>query len=68
MQAWMRRVAQSRSIICPTVVQSAKKKNNISPKGRKRIAEAVKKPWEAQKKQLVRYLCALIVFAVRNDI
>jgi hypothetical protein len=32
------------------VVKSAKKKRNLSPEGRKRIAEAVKKRWANQKK------------------
>jgi hypothetical protein len=30
--------------------KSAKKKRNISPEGRKRIAEAVKRRWAEQKK------------------
>jgi hypothetical protein len=35
----------------PVAVKSAKKKKrNLSPEGRKRIAEAVKRRWAAQKK------------------
>ena len=30
--------------------QTTKKKRNLSPEGRKRIAEAVKRRWEKQKK------------------
>lgn len=32
------------------VVKPTKKKRNLSPEGRKRIAEAVKRRWAAQKK------------------
>ena len=34
----------------PVPVQPAKKKRNLTPEGRKRIAEAVKRRWAAQKK------------------
>ena len=33
-----------------TAASAGKRKRNISPEGRKRIAEAVKKRWERQKK------------------
>jgi hypothetical protein len=39
------------AIVVPTLVAPAKKKKrNLSPEGRKRIAEAVKRRWAAQKK------------------
>lgn len=46
---------QARSLLAGDVVaatskKSAKKKRNISPEGRKRIAEAVKRRWAEQKK------------------
>jgi len=34
----------------PVPVQPAKKKRNLTPEGRKRIAEAVTRRWAAQKK------------------
>ncbi len=34
----------------PVKKSSAKKKRRLSPEGRKRIAEAVKRRWEAQRK------------------
>jgi hypothetical protein len=34
----------------PTAKKFAKKKRRLSPEGRKRIAEAVKRRWEAQRK------------------
>jgi len=39
------------SAVAPTPIKPAKKrKRNLSPEGRKRIAEAVKRRWAAQKK------------------
>ena len=35
--------------VVPAATKPAKKKRNLSPEGRKRIAEAVKKRWAAQK-------------------
>jgi mono/diheme cytochrome c family protein len=34
--------------VAPAATKPAKKKRNLSPEGRKRIAEAVKKRWAAQ--------------------
>lgn len=34
----------------PVAKKTGKKKRNLTPEGRKRIAEAVKRRWEAQKK------------------
>ncbi len=34
----------------PSVRKSAKKKRNLTPEGRKRIAEAVRRRWAEQKK------------------
>lgn len=34
----------------PAAVKPAEKKRNLTPEGRKRIAEAVKRRWAAQKK------------------
>ncbi len=46
-----KRVAGTRkaSAAALATAKSARKKRNLSPEGRKRIAEAVKKRWEAQK-------------------
>jgi hypothetical protein len=38
------------AIVVPAAAKPAKKKRNLSPEGRKRIADAVKKRWAAQKK------------------
>jgi hypothetical protein len=35
--------------VAPAVAKPAKKKRKLTPEGRKRIAEAVKKRWAAQK-------------------
>jgi hypothetical protein len=35
--------------VAPAVAKPAKKKRRLTPEGRKRIAEAVKKRWAAQK-------------------
>jgi hypothetical protein len=37
------------AVVAPAAAKPAKKKRNISPEGRKRITEAVKKRWAAQK-------------------
>jgi len=40
-----------RKEVVPVVVKTAKKKKrNLTPEGRKRIAEAVKRRWETQRK------------------
>jgi len=36
--------------VAPVAKKAAKKKRNLSPEGRKRIADAVKKRWAAQRK------------------
>jgi hypothetical protein len=36
--------------VAPPAKKAAKKKRNLTPEGRKRIADAVKKRWAAQKK------------------
>ena len=38
------------AVVVPAAAKPAKKKRNLSPEGRKRIADAVKKRWAAQKK------------------
>jgi hypothetical protein len=42
-----RKVAEA---VWPETAKPVKKKRNLSPEGRKRIAEAVKRRWAAQKK------------------
>lgn len=37
-------------VVTPAAKSAKKKKRNLSPEGRKRIAEAVKRRWAAQKK------------------
>jgi mono/diheme cytochrome c family protein len=37
------------TVVAPVATKPAKKKRKLSPEGRKRIAEAVKKRWAAQK-------------------
>jgi hypothetical protein len=44
------RPKKSATTVAPVAKKAAKKKRNLSPEGRKRIAEAVKKRWETQKK------------------
>ncbi len=39
-----------KSVAAPAAKKSAKKKRNLTPEGRKRIAEAVKRRWAEQKK------------------
>lgn len=39
-----------RSTTAPVAKKAAKKKRNLTPEGRKRIAEAVKRRWAEQKK------------------
>lgn len=39
-----------KSAAAPTPRKSSKKKRNLTPEGRKRIAEAVKRRWAEQKK------------------
>jgi hypothetical protein len=40
----------SRKVAAPTAGKAAKKKRNLTPEGRKRIAEAVRRRWAEQKK------------------
>jgi hypothetical protein len=40
--------------VAPEAPLKKKKKRNLSPEGRKRIAEAVKRRWELQKKAAVK--------------
>ena len=40
----------SRRAAAPAARKAAKKKRNLTPEGRKRIAEAVKRRWAEQKK------------------
>lgn len=42
--------AQKRAKAAPVAKKVKKKKRNLSPEGRKRIAEAVKRRWAEQKK------------------
>jgi len=42
--------AAKRAKVAPAGRKPVKKKRNLSPEGRKRIAEAVKKRWAEQKK------------------
>lgn len=44
------KAAPKKSSSAPAVKKSAKKKRNLTPEGRKRIAEAVKRRWAEQKK------------------
>lgn len=43
--------APKKAAATPATRKPAKKKRNLSPEGRKRIAEAVKRRWAEQKKQ-----------------
>lgn len=43
--------APAKSAKVPGVKKAAKKKRNLTPEGRKRIAEAVKRRWAEQKKK-----------------
>ena len=42
--------APKKTATAPTAKKAAKKKRNLTPEGRKRIAEAVKRRWAEQKK------------------
>ncbi len=42
--------APKKAAAAPAAKKSGKKKRNLTPEGRKRIAEAVKKRWAEQKK------------------
>ena len=42
--------AKTKKTVAPTARKVAKKKRNLTPEGRKRIAEAVKRRWAEQKK------------------
>jgi hypothetical protein len=42
--------AAKKAATVPAAKKAAKKKRNLSPEGRKRIAEAVKRRWAEQKK------------------
>ena len=44
-------VPKKAAVIVPAAAKSTRKKRNLSPEGRKRIADAVKKRWAAQKLQ-----------------
>ncbi len=41
---------RGRAASAPETTTTSKRKRNLSPEGRKRIAEAVKKRWERQRK------------------
>jgi hypothetical protein len=41
---------KEKSVAVSSVKKTAKKKRNLTPEGRKRIAEAVKRRWAEQKK------------------
>ncbi len=41
---------KTRKAVAPAAKKVAKKKRNLTPEGRKRIAEAVKRRWAEQKK------------------
>lgn len=41
---------KEKTAAAPAAKKVAKKKRNLTPEGRKRIAEAVKRRWETQKK------------------
>ena len=43
--------APRKAVAAPAVRKTAKKKRNLSPEGRRRIAEAVKRRWAEQKKR-----------------
>ncbi|MFZ0743483.1 MAG: hypothetical protein WAM85_03710 [Terracidiphilus sp.] len=43
-------VTKSRKAAAPAAKRVVKKKRNLTPEGRKRIAEAVKRRWAEQKK------------------
>lgn len=43
-------VAPKKAAAAPAVKKAAKKKRNLTPEGRKRIAEAVRRRWAEQKK------------------
>jgi len=43
--------ARRKAVAAPAVRKTAKKKRNLSPEGRRRIAEAVKRRWAEQKKR-----------------
>jgi hypothetical protein len=43
------RPRKSEAVAVPAAKPAKKKKRNLSPEGRKRIAEAVKRRWAAQK-------------------
>lgn len=45
----VRRGRPKKNAASPTLAKPAKKKRNLSPEGRARIAEAVKRRWAAQK-------------------
>lgn len=47
--AAVRRGRPNNAVASPAPAKSAKKKRNLSPEGRARIAEAVKRRWAAQK-------------------
>ena len=41
---------KGKAVAVPAAKKTVKKKRNLTPEGRKRIAEAVKRRWAAQKK------------------
>jgi hypothetical protein len=43
-------VAPKKAALAPVAKKTLKKKRNLTPEGRKRIAEAVKRRWAEQKK------------------
>lgn len=45
-----RTIAPKKAAAAPAARKSGKKKRNLTPEGRKRIAEAVKRRWAEQKK------------------
>ena len=48
------RPRKSEAVAVPAAKHTKKKKRNLSPEGRKRIAEAVKKRWAAQKAEAAK--------------
>jgi hypothetical protein len=46
----VRKTRKTKSVTAGTEAPKRKKKRNLSPEGRKRIAEAVRRRWELQKK------------------
>jgi len=52
-------VASKKTAATPAAKKSGRKKRNLTPEGRKRIAEAVKRRWAEQKKTAIKVILVI---------